>query len=395
MAGIIQVIKYEGDNSTFIWKHPDEDFNIGSQLIVHESQEAVFFLDGQALDLFGSGRYTLHTKNIPLLGNVVNIAAGGQSPFHCEVYFINKTEQMGIKWGTDSKVNYLDPNYNNYPFPVGASGQMSLRVKDSRKLLIKLAGTVHELSQSTLVSYFQAPMMMKIKAYLPEVLRKRAIPIFDVDRYMAEFSAELHNMLSQDFADYGVEICQFWINAIVKPENDPFYCKLRELRGGQISAIEEAKLQQQVDVIHQETEAQKMSIQAQAFAQKRQIEGYTYQQEKAYDVAERLAENDGIGNFSNAGIGLALMGGMAGGLGAAVAELTSSALEPIMHQGTETDDSHKATPQAAPSDESVLAEYTSDTLADFELRLKKLELLKGKIPDALYEAKLKEILDSI
>ena len=66
-----------------------------------------------------------------------------------------------------------------------------------------------------------------------------------------------------------------------------------------------------------------------------------------------------------------------------------------MHQGTETDDSHKATPQAAPSDESVLAEYTSDTLADFELRLKKLELLKGKIPDALYEAKLKEILDSI
>ena len=65
MAGIIQVIKYEGDNSTFIWKHPDEDFNIGSQLIVHESQEAVFFLDGQALDLFGSGRYTLHTKNIP------------------------------------------------------------------------------------------------------------------------------------------------------------------------------------------------------------------------------------------------------------------------------------------------------------------------------------------
>lgn len=395
MAGIIQVIKYEGDNNTFIWKHPDEDFNIGSQLIVHESQEAVFFLDGQALDLFGPGRYTLHTQNIPLLGKAVNIAVGGQSPFHCEVYFINKTEQMGIKWGTDSKVNYLDPNYNDYPFPVGASGQMSLRVEDSRKLLIKLAGTVPKLSQTTLVSYFQAPMMMKIKTYLPKVLSHRAIPIFDVDRYMTEFSAELHNMLSQDFADYGVEICQFWINAIVKPEDDPFYCKLRELRGGQISAIEEAKLQQQVDVIHQETEAQKMSIQAQASAQKRQIEGYTYQQEKAYGVAERLAENDRIGNFSNTGIGLGMMGGMASGIGAAVAELTSSALEPIMHQDTETDDSHKAIPQVAPSDESVPTEYTSDTLADFELRLKKLELLKGKISDALYEAKLKEVLDSI
>lgn len=391
MAGIIQVIKYEGDNSTFIWKHPDEDFNIGSQLIVHESQEAVFFLDGQALDLFGPGRYTLHTQNIPLLGKVVNIATGGQSPFHCEVYFINKTEQMGIKWGTDSKVNYLDPNYNDYPFPVGASGQMSLRVEDSRKLLIKLAGTVPKLSQTTLVSYFQAPMMMKIKTYLPKILSQRAVPIFDVDRYMSEFSAELHNMLSQDFADYGVEICQFWINAIVKPESDPLYCKLRELRGNQITEIEGAQLQQRVDIIHQQTEAQKMSIQAQALAQKRQIEGYTYQQEKAYGVASRLAENEGIGSLSNAGFGLSMASGLAGGIGAAMAGLASEAFEPITHQSTEAAGQQS---QTTP-DESESMTGVSSALADFEFRLKKLELLKGKIPDTLYEAKLQEILDSI
>lgn len=391
MAGIIQVIKYEGDNSTFIWKHPDEDFNIGSQLIVHESQEAVFFLDGQALDLFGPGRYTLHTQNIPLLGKVVNIATGGQSPFHCEVYFINKTEQMGIKWGTDSKVNYLDPNYNDYPFPVGASGQMSLRVEDSRKLLIKLAGTVPKLSQTTLVSYFQAPMMMKIKTYLPKVLSQRAVPIFDVDRYMSEFSAELHNMLSQDFADYGVKICQFWINAIVKPESDPLYCKLRELRGNQITEIEGAQLQQRVDIIHQQTEAQKISIQAQALAQKRQVEGYTYQQEKAYGVASRLAKNEGIGSLSNAGFGLGMASGLAGGVGAAMAGLASAAFEPITHPSTEAAGQQS---QTTP-DESESPTGVSSALADFEFRLKKLELLKGKIPDTLYEAKLQEILDSI
>lgn len=391
MAGIIQVIKYEGDNSTFIWKHPDEDFNIGSQLIVHESQEAVFFLDGQALDLFGPGRYTLHTQNIPLLGKVVNIATGGQSPFHCEVYFINKTEQMGIKWGTDSKVNYLDPNYNDCPFPVGASGQMSLRVEDSRKLLIKLAGTVPKLSQTTLVSYFQAPMMMKIKTYLPKILSQRAVPIFDVDRYMSEFSAELHNMLSQDFADYGVEICQFWINAIVKPESDPLYCKLRELRGNQITEIEGAQLQQRVDIIHQQTEAQKISIQAQALAQKRQVEGYTYQQEKAYEVASRLAENEGIGSLSNAGFGLGMASGLAGGVGAAMAGLASVAFEPITHPNTEAAGQQS---QTTP-DESESPTGVSSALADFEFRLKKLELLKGKIPNTLYEAKLQEILDSI
>lgn len=63
---IVDLIKYEGDNKTFVWKHPSEDFNTLSQLVVHESQEALLFKDGQALDLFGPGRHTLHTKNIPL-----------------------------------------------------------------------------------------------------------------------------------------------------------------------------------------------------------------------------------------------------------------------------------------------------------------------------------------
>ena len=104
MAQIAEVIKYEGDNTTFIWKHPLEDFNSTTQLIVHESQEAIFFMNGQALDLFGPGRYTLETQNIPLIGKALNRVTGDQLPFHCEVYFINKTEQMAVKWGTDSKV---------------------------------------------------------------------------------------------------------------------------------------------------------------------------------------------------------------------------------------------------------------------------------------------------
>ena len=70
MGKIADIIKYEGDNSTFIWKHECEDFNSMTQLIVHESQEAIFFMNGQALDLFGPGRHTLETQNIPLLGRL-------------------------------------------------------------------------------------------------------------------------------------------------------------------------------------------------------------------------------------------------------------------------------------------------------------------------------------
>ena len=76
MGQIAQIIKYEGDNSTFVWKHPNEDFNSLTELIVHESQEAVFFMNGQALDLFGPGRYTLETQNIPKLGKLLNRATG-------------------------------------------------------------------------------------------------------------------------------------------------------------------------------------------------------------------------------------------------------------------------------------------------------------------------------
>jgi hypothetical protein len=75
--GPVQVIQYEGDNSTFVWKSPIEDFNTLSQLIVHESQEAVLFMDGQALDLFGPGRHTLETQNIPLLSRLLNLVGGG------------------------------------------------------------------------------------------------------------------------------------------------------------------------------------------------------------------------------------------------------------------------------------------------------------------------------
>ena len=192
---ITSIIKYEGDNSTFVWKHPKEDFNTLSQLIVHESQEAVFFLNGQPLDLFGSGQYTLETANIPLLQKIKNIPTGGISPFHCEVYFINLVEQMAIRWGTDSKIQYIEPTYG-FPLSIGANGEMSLRVVDSKKLLVNLVGTEHELSQETLISYFRSFLMTKVKAYIAQIMKSSAINIFEIDEHLIEFSNTLKENVS-------------------------------------------------------------------------------------------------------------------------------------------------------------------------------------------------------
>ena len=178
---IAEVIQYEGNNSTFIWKHPSEDFNSLTQLIVHESQEAIFFMNGQALDLFGPGRYTLETQNIPKLGKALNRAVGDRSPFHCEVYFINKTEQMSIKWGTDSKVQYIEPTYG-FPISIGASGEMALRVENGRKLLLKLVGTENFLGQQQLVAFFRAFLMTRVKTYIAQVMKTNSINIFEIDK---------------------------------------------------------------------------------------------------------------------------------------------------------------------------------------------------------------------
>ena len=181
---LVDIIKYEGDNSTFVWKHPCEDFNSLTQLIVHESQEAVFFMNGQALDLFGAGRYTLETQNIPKLGKLLNRTTGDNTPFHCEVYFINKTVQMAMKWGTDSKVRYIDPD-SGVPLELGASGSLNMQVADSRKLLIKLVGTMTGIAwdserdgfTKSIQSSFRPVISTAVKTTLSSVIKLSLIHI--------------------------------------------------------------------------------------------------------------------------------------------------------------------------------------------------------------------------
>lgn len=325
MAQIAEVIKYEGDNSTFIWKHPSEDFNSLTQLIVHESQEAIFFMNGQALDLFGPGRYTLETQNIPILGKALNRVTGDQSPFHCEVYFINKVEQMAIKWGTDSKVQYIEPTYG-FPISIGASGEMSLRAEDSRKLLLKLVGTENFLGQQKLIGFFRSFLMTRVKTYIAQVIKAKKINIFEIDENLTTFSSEIKNLLVADFADYGVALEQFFVTTIVKPDGERQYEKFKELHFRQYADIAEAKLRQQTDLIYAQTEAQKTVIDSQAMATKRAQEGYTYQQERGFDVAEKVAENEAVGEFTNMGVGFGTMAGVGGAVGGMVGGMMNDAM---------------------------------------------------------------------
>ena len=373
---IADIIKYEGDNSTFIWKHPCEDFNYLTQLIVHESQEAIFFMNGQALDMFGAGRYTLETQNIPLIGKVLNKATDDKTPFHCEVYFINKTEQMNIKWGTDSRVQYIEPTYG-FPLSIGASGEMSLRAEDSRKLLLKLVGTESYLGQQQLTNYFRSFLMTRVKTYIAQVMKTNSINIFEIDENLTMFSNAIKNLLVGDFADYGVALEQFFVTTILKPDGDRQYEKFKELHFRQYADIAEAKLRQQTEIINAETEAQKTVIDSKAQATKRAQEGYTYQQERGFDVAEKVAQNEAVGEFTNMGVGFGTMAGVGGAVGGMVGGMMNDAM-------------NSATAPAAPA-------TPADSMAAFKAKVEKLTVMKeaGMLSDEEFNSMKAKLLSEI
>ena len=323
---LTSVIKYEGGNSVFVWKHPSKNFNVGSQLIVHESQEAVFMMNGEVLEVFGPGKHVLETENLPFIKQLQKVATGGKSAFHCECYFINLTEQMAIKWGTDSKISYLDPEYN-FPLEIGACGQMSLAVSNSAKLLIKLVGTTKSLTQAELVQYFRAFLMNRIKSIIPSTIIEKKTSIFSIDQHLGELSEAIKPILSDDFYDYGIDLKSFHITTIAKPDDDPNYRKFKDLHFRKVTDVAEAELNQKVSIINEQTKAQQTVIEAEATAKKRQLEGYTYQQERGFDVASEMANNDAVAQMNNVGIGMGMMAGIGGTLGQHVGSMASVAMQ--------------------------------------------------------------------
>ena len=378
MAHIADVIKYEGDNSTFIWKHPREDFNSMSQLIVHESQEAIFFMNGQALDTFGPGRHTLETQNIPIIGKILNRTTGGESPFHCEVYFINKTIQMAIKWGTDSKVRYIEPNYG-IPVEIGACGELNLAVSDSRKLLLKLVGTMNGIAwgdngagfTKSIQNCFRPLISTAVKAHLTAAIKANSIDLFEIDERLEDLSSVLRSNIVGGFEEYGLTIPEFYITNVLLPENDPNFKRMRELHTisfqtkmiqaetlvktaqadaeaevtaarrkieleRQATATEIARREAERDIIKAQTEAESERLRAEAEAKAIQMagiaeaevmaaKGYTQRDVLAADVQKAYAE--GIGNMTINGGSGGVMGDMLGlGVGMAAAGVVAPQL---------------------------------------------------------------------
>lgn len=295
---ISKLIKYEGDNSTFIWKYPHEDFNNMTELVVHESQEAIFFANGQAADTFGPGRYKLDAENIPILTKLVNIVTG-VSVFHCEVYFINKTVQMAVKWGTDSKVRFNEPTLG-VPVELGASGEMNLAVSDGRKMLLKLVGTMKGISwgeegagfAKSLQLSFRPLISTAVKSNLSAAIKQQNIDIVEIDEHLTELSDALRAKILPGFEEYGLTIPEFYLTNVVLPESDANFRRLRELH---TIALQKRMAAAEAEVLTSQAESRASYMTAEAEAEAKIkaaqreaiLEGQTTETEIARREAER------------------------------------------------------------------------------------------------------------
>lgn len=214
---VLDLIQYTDEGSNEIVRRVPEsgagEFRLGSQLVVRESQQAVFFRDGKALDVFGPGRHTLSTNNIPLLGGLIGGLFGGDSPFTAEVYFINMREFTNMKWGSAQPITFRDTELGMVR--LRSFGTYSMRVKDPQLLVNQVVGARGSYSTSQIEDFLRSVILQDFTDILADVQTS----LLDLPKMTREMSDGTRASLADDFARYGFELTSFQIQAITPPED--------------------------------------------------------------------------------------------------------------------------------------------------------------------------------
>lgn len=270
---VIDRVKWDGRADMLAWKFPSEELSTWTQLIVSETQLAFVVKDGIYQGPFEAGRHVLETENIPLLRGLMGIPFGGKTPFSAEVWYVNLLTNLDVKWGTSDPIQLQDPAYGIL-VPIRAFGQYGIRIGDAKKFLLKLVGVVPSFDSSALSTFFKGVLTTKIKTSIGNAILKHGKSVLELSTELENISDLVKNSLAPEMENYGVALSQFNINSINVPEGNPAVVKLRD---------------------------------ALAKRAEMRILGYSYQQERSFDVMEGAARNEGTaGGVIGAGIGLGM-----------------------------------------------------------------------------------------
>lgn len=213
---VLDIIEYADAGSSEIVRRVPEsgagEFRLGSQLIVRESQQAVFMRDGKSLDVFGPGRHTLSTNNIPLLGGLIGAAFGGKSPFTAEVYFVNMREFTDMKWGSTQPITFRDTDLGMVR--LRAFGTYSMRVRDPQLLVNQVVGSRGNYTTADIEDFLRSVIIQEFTDILADVQTS----LLDLAKMTREISDATRASLAESFARYGFELTSFQLQAITPPD---------------------------------------------------------------------------------------------------------------------------------------------------------------------------------
>lgn len=214
---LLEIIEWTDDSrDTLSYRYPDDDKEIknGAQLIVRESQMVQFVAAGKYADAFGPGKHTLATENIPILSTILGWKYGFNSPFKCDVYFVNTRLFTGNKWGTSNPVMMRDKDFG--VVRLRAFGTYDFRITDVPKFLREVAGT----DQNFRLDEFADTMRSRIVSVFTEALATAQVPALDVATRYSEMGEALLPIINPAMSSkYGLEVTAFVLeNVSVPPE---------------------------------------------------------------------------------------------------------------------------------------------------------------------------------
>lgn len=187
------------------------EIKIGAQLVVRDNQSTVFFKDGKGLDVFGPGRHTLTSKNLPILTKILSLPWGFKSPFRAEVFFVNRKVFINQKWGTKDPVAFKDSKLGLVR--LRAFGVYTFKVIDPVLFINTVVGTQGSYTSGMINDYLRDVVVARINDLFGEKLDT----IFDLPRNYDELAVEIKARLVSDFEKYGMELADFYLNAITPP----------------------------------------------------------------------------------------------------------------------------------------------------------------------------------